>query len=111
MKFVVARVDFESELGRKQDVRFLVDDGNRLLKAETVEAAKRRVAEIFGQELEVGKEFFESGESERYYFANLRTESLPEGWKMVSYRELDGESSDDYEALTVVMESLGYIAE
>ena len=111
MKFVVVKVDFEPELGKKQDVCFLIDDRNQLLRADTVEVAKRKVKEIFGQELEVGKEFFEDGEGEEYYFANLRTESLPEGWKMVSYRELDGESSDDYEALTVVMEKLGYIAE
>ena len=111
MKFVVAKVDFEPELGKKQDVCFLLNDENRLLGADTVEVATRKAKEIFGQELEVGKEFFEDGEGEEYYFANLRTESLPEGWKVVSYRELDDESCDDYEALMVAIEKLGYIAE
>ena len=109
LKFVVAKIDFQLELGKEQSVYFLVDDRNQLMRADTVESAKRKAKEIFGQELEVGKEFFEDGEGEKYYFANLRIELLPEGWRMVSYKELDDESCDDYGALMVAMEKLGYI--
>ena len=111
MKFVIAEVDFVPELGRKQDVCFLMDLENNLMAAESVELAQEKVKKTFGRELEVGQEFFENEKGEKYYFANMKIGALPEGWRMVSYRELDAESCGDYEAIMVAVEKLGYIAD
>ena len=108
---MIAKVDFVPELEREQEVYFLVDEDNRLLAAETVELARKEVEEIFGQELEVGQEFFEDENGEKYYFANMSLETLPEGWKMMPYREFDAEACEDYEAIVAAMEKLGYSAE
>ena len=103
MKFFIAKVDFEPELGKRQPVFVLLNEKNELPSADSAEEMEAMI----GQSIEVGKQSYEDG-GRQYYFANIAkkdSESMPVGWKFVSDSDM---KSIDGAVVIEAIEQLGY---
>lgn len=105
-KLVIGKVDFDSELGRRQHVQILLDSNYELPSANSLDILK----EEFGKGLDIGKVFHKNNE-EKFYFAAIPRELqkyLPKKWSFILFENLNPEECRDYKIILKAIKKLKY---
>ena len=107
MKFFIANIS------EAAGALVLVDDENNLFSATSIVEAEESFKDTFGRMLEIGKIFHEDGDT--YFFATVENgvekplETLPAGWSFKAFEDLSVENCDDFEAIKIGLEKLGWL--
>ena len=102
-KLFIAKLDFKPELNRHQDLSILLSKDHLLPTAKSL----TKFHEIFTNQLELGKIFFETPDT-KYYFANITPKQVPEGYSFYKISTLPEESTPDYKIILEAIKILGY---
>ena len=110
IKLFIPKVVFDPELGKRQEIRILLNEKNELPSISTIDDAYK----ILGINIEIGNEFYEDGATQ-YLFANIvqdkdKYDGLREEWRFALFFELTPENCINYKVIKKAIIRLGYEA-
>ena len=110
IKLFIPKIVFDPELGKRQEIRILLNEKNELPSISTIDDAYK----ILGISIEIGSGFYKDGVTQ-YLFANIAQDEdncdrLGEEWRFVLFSELTSENCVDYKAIKKAIIRLGYEA-
>ena len=106
IKCFLLRTIFKPELGKSQHIKILLNSGNELPTANSIEEIKNKL----WQDIEIGNIFYED-ENTKCIYINLpekTIESLSQDWNFVPFSDLRADNCPDYSFIIAGIKKAGY---